>query len=86
MAEGTTAMGRTRMHDIDLLSANGDDDRQRWRGGEPVQVQGSYCAMRRKERKPSADNDFGRDSRASWRGRRPMTETGPRENEDRMSG
>jgi hypothetical protein len=41
MAEGTTAMGRTRMHDIDLLGATKTTTANQRRGGEPVVVEGS---------------------------------------------
>src|SRR6476661_7289236 len=41
MAEGTTAMGRTRMHDIDLLGATKTTTARQRRGGEPVVLRGS---------------------------------------------
>ena len=54
MAEGTTAMGRTRMHDMMQLGYSVTVD-VRMANGIP---QGSFGATRRVRRKPSIDSDL----------------------------
>ena len=85
MAEGTTAVGRTRMHDIDLLGATTTTTANQRRGGEPVAMQGSYRAIRRRRRKPSDGNGFAYGAQRARSGMRPIRETEARGKKDNGS-